>query len=58
MTSDAPYAKYHQLGTKKMPARPFVPALGPPGQEQLTEKAAQFVKSAIDAELKKIAAGR
>lgn len=58
VASDRPYAAYHQYGTKKMPARPFVPALGPPGQEQLTEKAAQFVKGAIDAELKKIAAGR
>lgn len=58
VASDRPYAAYHQYGTKKMPARPFVPALGPPGQEQLTEKAAQFVKGAIEAELKKIAAGR
>lgn len=61
VASDRPYAAYHQYGSrdgKHPPARPFVPALGPPGQEQLTEKAAQFVKGAIDAELKKIAAGR
>ena len=58
VASDRPYAAYHQYGTKKMPARPFVPALGSPGSEQLTPRAAQYVKGAIEAELNKVAADR
>ncbi len=28
ITSDRPYATYHQFGTTRMPARPFIPAIG------------------------------
>lgn len=48
VTSDAPYAKYHQLGTKKMPARPFVP-VKPDGS--LVPKVERYVKAALEAEL-------
>lgn len=61
VASDRPYAAYHQYGSKDgkhPPARPFVPVLGPPGGEKLTDNAAQFVKGAVEAELRKIAAGR
>ena len=50
VTSDAPYAKYHQLGTKKMPARPFVP-VKPDGS--LVPKVERYVKAALEAELAK-----
>ena len=50
VTSAAPYAKYHQLGTKKMPARPFVP-VKPDGS--LVPKVERYVKAALEAELAK-----
>ena len=40
----SPYAKFHQLGTKRMPARPFFP-FNKSGQ--LEEKAARRVEDAI-----------
>lgn len=58
VASDRPYAVFHQYGTKKMPARPFVPALGKPGAEKLTpaaEKAvAEAAQAAFDAALRRI----
>lgn len=35
LASDTDYAKYHQWGTRKMPARPFVPVTGDWGREQV-----------------------
>lgn len=58
VASDRPYAVFHQFGTSKMPARPFVPALGKPGAEKLTpaaEKAvAEAAQAAFDAALRRI----
>lgn len=47
--SDRPYAKYHQLGTKKMPARPIFPVT-PDGK--LTPQAATLVRAAATLALK------
>lgn len=47
--SDRPYAKYHQLGTSKMPARPIFPVT-PDGK--LTPLATKTVKAAALAGLK------
>lgn len=58
VASDRPYAVFHQYGTKKMPARPFIPAPGDPGAEKLTpaaEKAvAEAAQAAFDAALRRI----
>ena len=53
--SDRPYAVFHQYGTRNMPARPFVPALGAPGSERLTPDAERSVRDAMDAAVAKLA---
>lgn len=47
--TDAPYAPFHQFGTKKMAARPFIPA-GSDGQ--LTAQAQAEIKAAMEAALR------
>lgn len=53
VTSDAPYARYHQLGTKNIPARPFFPVKA---DGTLTDQARKLVRAAavraIEAEMK------
>jgi len=53
VTSDAPYAKYHQLGSadgKHPPPRPFVPVKK---DGSLVPKVERYVKAALEAELKR-----
>ena len=50
VTSDAPYAAFHQFGTKKMPARPFVPAKS---DGTLVPKVERYVQAALETELKR-----
>ena len=50
------YAPYHQWGTKKMPARPFVPVTGKYGAEQEpTEVAEKRMQRAGEAAWRKSA---
>ena len=53
VTSDAPYAKYHQFGSadgKHPPPRPFVPVSK---DGALVPKVERYVKAALEAELKR-----
>lgn len=43
--SDAPYSIFHQMGTKRMDARPFIPA---DGQGGLTPQAAGEIKDVME----------
>lgn len=43
--TDAPYSIYHQMGTKRMDARPFIPA---DGQGGLTPQAAGEIKDVME----------
>lgn len=54
IVSDRPYATYHQFGTTRMPARPFIPASGGAdgGAAQLTDAAEASVKAAMAAQAK------
>ncbi|MBR1836834.1 MAG: hypothetical protein IJ783_06060 [Kiritimatiellae bacterium] len=56
--SDFPYAVVHQYGSRTVPARPFIPVKGSPGNEQLSEREKTRILAAVEAELRKIAAGR
>lgn len=47
--TDAPYAPYHQFGTKKMVARPFIPA-GPDGK--LTAQTEAEIAAAMTAAIR------
>jgi len=47
--TDRPYAPYHQSGTKKMPARPFMPW---DDEASLTPDAERAVREALEASLK------
>jgi len=50
VTTGASYAGYLQYGTKKMPARPFLPF--DPGMGELSEAGKIAVEDAVEAELK------
>jgi len=50
VSSAVPYAGYLQYGTKKMPARPFLPF--DPGTGELSEAGKIAVEDAVEAELK------
>lgn len=54
IASDRPYATYHQFGTTRMPARPFIPAIGGEdgGAAALTPAAEESVKAAMAAQAK------
>lgn len=56
--SDFPYAVVHQYGSRTVPARPFIPVLGAPGSERLSDREKARVVDAMAGELRKIAAGR
>ena len=53
-----PYAVVHQYGSRTVPARPFIPVLGAPGSERLSDREKARVVDAMAGELRKIATGR
>lgn len=59
IVSDRFYASFHQFGTKKMPARPFVPATGGAGggEANLTAEAEKRVRRAMEAQTKAVLGG-
>lgn len=56
IVSDRFYASFHQFGTKRMPARPFIPAKGGAdgGAAELTATAEKRVRSAMEAQAKAV----
>lgn len=59
IVTDRFYATFHQFGTKRMPARPMIPATGGAdgGEANLTDAAEARVRAAMEAQTKAILGG-